>query len=199
MRPNPISDVISFLTKPSVFTLFYWLLLIAACGIAAMVWRRDPAQRTGHALGILILRFFTGTMWWQQSLWKIPPNYGGLIYWTKQEVKHAAVRLESNFLHYVALPHIAIFGPLAYTIEVVVGVSLMLGVFSRFGALIGLAEAVELWLGEYSTPHEWPWTYFFLIIIMGLFWLDPPGRVLGFDALSVSTPQYIRSKRLFLA
>lgn len=199
MRPNPLHDAIAFLTKPDILTGAYWLLLIAAIGIAAAVWRRDPAQRTGYALGILILRFFTGTMWWQQSLWKVPPQYGGLKYWMQQEVAHAAVQLEANFVHYVALPHIAIFGPLTYAVEVAIGVSLMLGLFSRLGALIGFAEAVELWLGEYSTPHEWPWTYFFLIIIMALFWLNPPGRVLGLDALGFHAGARGRRQRLFVA
>ncbi len=199
MRPNPINDVFSFLTKPSVFTLIYWLLLLAAIGIAVMVWRRDPAQRTGHALGILILRFFTGTMWWQQSLWKIPPQEGGLIYWMKQEVAHAAVPLQSLLIKDFVLPNIGFFGPVVYGFEVAIGVSLMLGVFSRFGALLGILMGVNLWLGEYSTPGEWPWTYFFLLIIMALFWLDPPGRVLGADALNANPSRSAKLRRLFLA
>lgn len=196
MRPNPLSDAIAFLTKPSVFTLIYWLLLIGALAIAVMAWRRDPAQRTGTALGILILRFFTGTMWWQQSLWKIPPQEGGLEYWMGQEVAHAAVALQSFLVKTIVLPHIMIFGPLVYAIEVAIGVSLMLGAFTRVGALLGIAMGVNLWLGLYSAPGEWPWTYFFLIIIMGLFWLMPPGRALGFDALG--TDRSIGSRRRLL-
>ena len=182
MRPNPISDVFSFLTKPSLFTLIYWLLLLAAIGIAVMVWRRDPAQRTGHALGILLLRFFTGTMWWQQSLWKIPPQEGGLIYWMKQEVAHAAIALQATFVAQIVLPRIAVFGPAVYAIEVGIGASLMLGLFTRGFALLGIAMAVNLWLGLYSAPGEWPWTYMFLVILMALFAVDPPGRCLGLDA-----------------
>ena len=199
MRPNPLTDVLAFLTKPSIFTVIYWLLLIAAIVIAAMVWRRDPAQRTGYAVGILVLRFFTGTMWWQQSLWKIPPQEGGLIYWMKQEVAHAAIPLQASLVKNLVLPHIGFFGPLVYAFEVAIGVSLMLGLFSRLGALLGIAMGLNLWLGEYSTPGEWPWTYFFLLIIMGLFWLNPPGRVLGCDALGAGAPRHSRQKRLFLA
>jgi hypothetical protein len=36
-------------------------------------------------------------MWWQQSLWKIPPNYDGLIYWMKQMVDHASSELRAPF------------------------------------------------------------------------------------------------------
>jgi hypothetical protein len=42
---------------------------------------------------------------------------------------------------------------------------------------------LNLWLGLYSAPGEWPWTYMFLVIIQTLYVIDPPGRVLGADVL----------------
>jgi uncharacterized membrane protein YphA (DoxX/SURF4 family) len=190
LPPNPVSDAIVFLTKGDylaakygVFVTLYWLLLAGAVVIALLAWRRDTAQRSLRALGILVLRVLAGTMWWEQSLWKIPPHYGGLIYWMKQEAAHAAVPLQARLVREIVLPNIALFGPLVYATEVVIGVSLILGLYSRLGALLGIAMGVNLWLGLYSAPGEWPWTYFFLIIIQGLFCIDPPGRVLGLDAL----------------
>ena len=59
----------------------------------------------------------------------------------------------------------------------------MLGLFTRLGALAGAGMAINLWLGLYSAPGEWPWTYFFLIVIQLLFLVDPPGRSLGVDVL----------------
>ena len=73
--------------------------------------------------------------------------------------------------------------------------SLMLGLLTRLGALMGVAMALQLWLGLYSAPHEWPWTYFFLFIIMGLFFLDPPGRMLGLDGMAAAP----RRRRVFVA
>jgi len=43
--------------------------------------------------------------------------------------------------------------------------------------------AINLWLGLYSAPNEWPWTYGFLVIIQSHYILDPPGRSLGVDAI----------------
>jgi uncharacterized membrane protein YphA (DoxX/SURF4 family) len=122
-------------------------------------------------------------MWWQQSLWKVPPNYGGLIYWMKQMVAHSAIPAQSEFVAHAILPNIAIVGPLVYLGEVAVGVSLMLGLLSRLGALLGLVMALNLWLGEYSTPGEWPWTYFFIVMLQTWYTIDPPGRHLGADLL----------------
>jgi uncharacterized membrane protein YphA (DoxX/SURF4 family) len=148
-----------------------------------LAWRRNPAERAPRDLGIWALRVLMGTMWWQQTLWKIPPNFDGLKYWMQQEVDHAAVALQSALVRDIVLPNIAVFGPLVYLVELAIAVSLLLGLFSRAGALLGLLMAVNLWLGLYSADGEWPWTYMFLVMIQAWFVIDPPGRVLGVDAL----------------
>jgi uncharacterized membrane protein YphA (DoxX/SURF4 family) len=183
MEPTPIHDVLQFLSKPAWFTYVFWLLLLASVAIAIAVWQRDPSQRTARHLAIWMLRVLIGSMWWQQSLWKIPPDFAGLRYWMDQQVAHAWIGLQSAFVRDIVLPHIAIFGPLVYLVEVAIGVSLLLGLCSRGGALLGALMGLNLWLGLYSAPGEWPWTYMFLIIIQCLFVADPPGRVLGADAL----------------
>ena len=183
MRPNPLDDVLEFLTRPAWPTPVFWLLLIGSGAIAVAAWRREPAQRTVSSIGIWMLRLVVGAMWWQQSLWKIPPNYDGLTYWMQQMVDHASIELQSTIVAQVVLPNIAVFGPLLYLVEVAIGVSLMLGLLSRVGALLGGLMAINLWLGLYSAPNEWPWTYFFLIVIQVLFVIDPPGRSLGADTL----------------
>jgi uncharacterized membrane protein YphA (DoxX/SURF4 family) len=68
-------------------------------------------------------------------------------------------------------------------IEVTIGASLILGLFTRFGAALGTLMAINLWLGLYNAPGEWPWTYMFLVVIQLLFLIDPPGRSLGIDVL----------------
>lgn len=183
MRPDPFHDVITFLSKPTLLTLVSWILLIGSFVIAGVAWRRDPAQRSARTVGVWVARVLTGAMWWQQSLWKVPPNYGGLIYWMKREVDHAAIPLQGRLVATIVIPNIAIFGPLVYAIEVAIGVSLILGFYTSIGALLGLLMGLQLWLGLYSAPGEWPWTYFFLVTIQFLFLLDPPGYCLGADAL----------------
>ncbi len=182
-RPNPAQDLLQFLTTSGWPTAVFWLLLLASCAIALVSWRRHPAQRTARHVAIWLLRLLVGGMWWQQSLWKIPPNYDGLIHWMKEQVAHAAIPLQSTLVDQVVLPNIAVFGPLVYLVEVAIGVSLILGLLTRAGALLGALMGINLWLGLYSAPGEWPWTYMFLIVVQALFILDPPGRSLGLDAL----------------
>ena len=105
-------------------------------------------------------------MWWQQSLWKIPPHWDwGLIHWMEVMVEHASTPLQSALVRDFVLPNIAVFGPLVYVIEVAIAVSLILGVATRLGAALGALMAVNLWLGLYNAPNEWPWTYMFLVVI----------------------------------
>ena len=183
MRPNPLHDAGQFLTQSGWFTPVFWLLLLASVTFAVLAWRTDPAQRTPRAIALWLLRVLVGAMWWQQSLWKIPPNFDGLKYWMGQEVAHASVALLSTFVGDIVLPNMSLFGPLVYLTEAAIGISLLLGLFSRLGALLGVLMGLNLWLGLYSAPGEWPWTYMFLIIIQALFVVDPPGRELGADVL----------------
>jgi uncharacterized membrane protein YphA (DoxX/SURF4 family) len=183
MRPNPLHDTGQFLSQPGWYTPVFWLLLLASIAIAVLAWRGDSAQRTVRNLGIWGLRMLMGTMWWQQTLWKIPPNFDGLKYWMQQEAEHAAITLQGALVRDIVLPDLAVFGPLVYLVELTIGVSLLLGLFSRAGALLGLLMGLNLWLGLYSAAGEWPWTYMFLVMIQTWFVIDPPGRALGVDAL----------------
>jgi uncharacterized membrane protein YphA (DoxX/SURF4 family) len=183
LRPNPLQDAVAFLSMPRAPTVIFWLLLVGSCAIAGAALRADPAQRTARHIGIWLLRLIVGSMWWQQSLWKIPSNYDGLIYWMKQMVDHASIPLQAKLVQDIVLPNIVLFGPLVYAAEVLIAVSLMLGLLTRIGAGLGALMALNLWLGLYSAPGEWPWTYGFLVIIQVLFVLDPPGRSLGADVV----------------
>jgi uncharacterized membrane protein YphA (DoxX/SURF4 family) len=185
MRQNPLFDALSFLSNASWTTAVFWLLLIGSAAAAFLAWRDDPAQRTVQHVGRGVLRVIIGTMWWQQSLWKIPPHYDwGLIHWMQEMVEHASTPLQSALVRDLVLPNIAIFGPLVYAIEVAIAVSLILGLVTRLGAVLGALMAINLWLGLYNAPGEWPWTYMFLVVLELMYLIDPPGRSLGVDALA---------------
>jgi hypothetical protein len=109
MRPNPLDDAAHFLTQAGWFTPVFWLLLLASFAIAILVWQRQPEQRAARNLGIWGLRVLMGSMWWQQTLWKIPPNFGGLQYWMQQEADHAAIALQGALVRDVVLPNLVVF------------------------------------------------------------------------------------------
>jgi uncharacterized membrane protein YphA (DoxX/SURF4 family) len=193
MNPNPFSDVVTFITDPVWTTAVFWLLVLASVLIAAAVWRRLPEQRSFPTLVQWSFRFVIGAFWWQQSLWKLPPFYTdhpeapfgqtGLAYWMGLMGKHAAIPLQADFVNNIVLPHFYLFAPVVYALEVLTGVSLMLGAFVRLFAVIGALQILNLWLGLYSAPGEWPWTYFFLLLLQLMFAVHAYGRSLGVDAM----------------
>src|SRR5260370_4645199 len=88
----------------------------------------------------------------------------GLAYWMGLMGKHAAIPLQADFVNNVVLPHFYLFAPMVYGLEVLTAVSLMLGVFVRLGAVVGALQIVNLWLGPYSSPGAWPWSYLFPLL-----------------------------------
>ena len=134
MRENPIGNALAFLvaTDKFWFTVIFWLLLLGSAAAAAWLGgqtrRSAPLQHIGYGL----MRVIVGIMWWQQSLWKIPPHWDwGLIHWMEVMVEHASTQLQSMLVRDFVLPNIAVFGPLVYAIEVFIAVSLILGVVTR--------------------------------------------------------------------
>ncbi|MBV9586431.1 MAG: DoxX family protein [Alphaproteobacteria bacterium] len=193
MNPNPFSDVLAFVTTPVWTTAVFWLLVLASVVIAVTVWIRLPEQRTFSNLVQWSIRLVMGAFWWQQTLWKLPPYYTdhpesafgetGLAYWMGLMGKHAAIPLQADFVNNIVLPHFYLFAPAVYSLELLTGVSLMLGGLVRLFAIIGALQILNLWLGLYSAPGEWPWTYFFLFLLQVMFAIHCYGRALGIDAI----------------
>ena len=192
MKPNPFADALHFLVQPAWTTVVYWLLLLGSIAIAFQAWRSIPAQRSWCHVGNWLCRFFVGTMWWQQTLWKLPPLYtdnpsdplnSGLHFWMTREGQSAAISLQADFVNHLVLPNFYLFAPIVYGLEVLTAVSLILGLFVRLWGVIGALQVLNLWLGLYNAEGEWPWTYFFLLVLMVIFTLHRYGRSLGLDAL----------------
>jgi uncharacterized membrane protein YphA (DoxX/SURF4 family) len=188
---NPFTDTLVFLTRNAWPIYVFWLLLAGSFGIAALNLVQDPAQRTAGHVWMWIARLFIGSLWWQQTLWKLPPTYtdspdgvsGGLHYWIGEMVQHSAFSVQSWLVEKVIQPHFYFFAPQVYITEVIIAVSLLLGVFTRLGGLLGALMALNLWLGLYRASYEWPWAYFFLILLQTTFVILHAGRSLGLDAM----------------
>ena len=100
--------------------------------------------------------------------------------------KSAAIPQQAEFVNNIVLPHFYVFAPVVYSLEVLTAVSLMLGIFVRFWGVIGALQILNLWLGLYNAAGEWPWTYFFLLLLQLIFAVHRYGRSLGLDAVIVT-------------
>src|ERR1700746_698614 len=192
MNPDPITDVLEFLRQPAWPTGIFWLLGLASLAIAVYAFVILPSQRRATHICDWAFRFLIGVMWWQQTLWKLPPFYTdhpeqpfgetGLAYWMTVMGRSAAIPLQADFVNNVVLPHFYLFAPIVYAAEVLTAVSLILGIFVRLWGVIGALQILNLWLGLYSAPGEWPWTYFFLLVLTVIFGVHRYWRRLRFRA-----------------
>jgi uncharacterized membrane protein YphA (DoxX/SURF4 family) len=135
-----------------------------------------------------LARIVYGLLWWQQSKWKVPSDDfgrksgGGLWYWVQQEIQYPTVSAYKAFLVNVLVPNWSFFGWMTLITETFIGATLILGLFTRFGALVALGMAANITIGILSVPHEWAWTYTMLIMLAAIFLLTGAGRSFGVDA-----------------
>jgi uncharacterized membrane protein YphA (DoxX/SURF4 family) len=202
MRDNPIHTFLQFLTGQVpdqihlgglgwVTILLYWVMLVSGVSIAVVNWHRDPQQRTANHLSICAMRFLMAGMWYLGTLWKLPwPVSDGFKFWLDNTVKYSSWQFHADIMQ-VFVDHIAIAQPLVYLLEVFFTASLMLGFMVRLSGILGALFILNLLIGLYNDPTEWPWTYVGLICAQGMFAATQAGRSLGLDNLV--------AKRLVLA
>jgi thiosulfate dehydrogenase [quinone] large subunit len=144
----------------------------------------------GWPLGVA--RIITGWLWASQLGWKMPPLFGcgpdlrvgldgGLCDWVGREIAYPLIPAYASFLNAVVVPNFALFGWLVFFAEAFVAVSLLFGIFTRLGGLIGALQALQLTIGLWAVPHEWYWTYVMLTVLCALAMLTGSGRFLGLD------------------
>lgn len=141
-----------------------------------------PITLTGRSLIILALvRIFVGYLWFQQLFWKLPPDFAGLHRYVVREGLYTFVPGYSWIIQHIFLPNFILLGAGTWTAELLVSISLLLGVFSRFGALLATLLAVQLYVGLAVAPGEWYWTYGMLVLLGIAIAAIPAGRRLGID------------------
>ena len=120
------------------------------------------------------IRVVLGLFWLLQLTWKPPPTFGcpdgGFCLWLNNEIQHPLIPLYANFLSSVIRPNVILFGWFTTVVEVSVGLSLLLGVLTRLGALVGTLWSLNLLIGLVAVPYEQPW-YYVLIVLMNLTFL----------------------------
>jgi hypothetical protein len=157
--------------------------------------------------GLALIRIFVGYLWFQQLFWKMPPNFAGLYPYIIRESQHTIIPgygyiLQHTFLNGCTSLHNAsgctLFVPLAagvWIAELTVAISLMFGVFTRVGAILGVILAAQLYVGLGYV--DWYWTYGMLVLLCLVFTAIPAGRRLGVDQWLASRLQAVASSNRF--
>ena len=194
MADNPIHTFFQFLTGgiPDQvhlgglrwFTVaLYWAILIASVAVVSINWRRDPSQRTVTHVSIYGMRVLIAGMWYLGTLWKLPlPVSAGFHYWLGASIKYSSFAWHAAIMQ-LFFDHIALIQPIIYLTEVFFTASLMLGFMVRLSGTLAALFTLNLLIGLYNDPTEWPWTYVGIICAHGMFAATQAGRSLGIDNL----------------
>jgi len=141
--------------------------------------------------GLALIRIFVGYLWFQQLFWKLPPTFAGLYGYIIRESQHTIIPGYGYILQHAFLAGCTslstpagctAFVPLAacvWTGELLVSISLMFGLFTRFGAILATILSIQLYVGLAYT--EWLWTYGMLVLLALVLVAVPAGRRLGVD------------------
>jgi hypothetical protein len=148
--------------------------------------------------GLVVSRLIIGYLWYQQLLWKLPPTFGcppnfgvstsfqartsGLCDWVGLMTIYSKIPLQASLVKQFVVPNISWMGWIIWLGEASVAVSLILGLFTRLGGLLGLLQGLNLYFGVTAVPGEWYWTYGMLATLGLIFLAVPSGRIFGLDA-----------------
>lgn len=147
-----------------------------------------PGVARSSAIMIAVLRCGVALMWIQNVAWKVPPDFGrannnGLYFWASQAVEHPVLAPYSAFVDGVVLPNIEVFGWFTLLIEGGLGAFLLIGLATRFWAVVGLGQTLAITLSVLFAPNEWHWSYYLMGLAHLAIFATAAGRCYGIDGV----------------
>src|SRR5262245_44658505 len=127
--------------------------------VRAPAGRTDPLSesRLSRVL-IAAFRVVVALLWIQNCGWKAPPDFAVLKEFTRDGVDHPVLAPWAWLVQHVILPNFTIFGWLTLILEASLGGFLLIGLLTRFWALVGIAQTLAITLTVLNTPNEWAWS-----------------------------------------
>jgi thiosulfate dehydrogenase (quinone) large subunit len=164
--------------------------LVAAAPVLLVMKREYPMSLPGQVLqGILargalvLLRVYLGTIFLVAALPKLRQDFTpSLMDFVQQVGLNRSPPFYQRFLEHVVLPNATVFAALVTGAELLVGVTLIVGLLTRFSAAVALVLALNYMLAK----GAWFWTpssndAAFVAISLALL-IGAAGRTLGIDA-----------------
>ncbi len=128
-------------------------------------------------------RILLGALWISNLGWKEPPEFGALKGFTSLAVSNPVWAPYSSLVENVVLPNFTLFGWFTLLAEAALGAFLLIGLGTRFWALVGAGMSAAITLSVIKAPHEWPWAYYLMIGAHLAVFAAAAGRTWGLDGL----------------
>ena len=147
---------------------------------------------------IAVVRIGVGLLWLQNAGWKTPPAFGrgdppdGLYLSASYAVSHQVLPPYAWLMEHVVLPNFTFFGWMVLLVEAALGAFLLIGLVTRFWAVVGVAQTIVIMLSVLKAPHEWYWSYLLMVLVHLALFATAAGRYAGLDGLLRPSWQYSR-------
>jgi thiosulfate dehydrogenase [quinone] large subunit len=145
---------------------------------------------------IVLLRLYVGYYLLFQGIRKYQRNFPHGDWIGRQIGDLSNVDLFSwyrNFLVEYVVPHAELFGYVVMAGEILVGTCLLLGLFTRISALVGLFMIVNYYLGPGMAHGGLLLAYQKIFTLcLAIIFLSNPGRTIGLDGLFASGSRGVR-------
>jgi thiosulfate dehydrogenase (quinone) large subunit len=138
---------------------------------------------------IAIVRIGVALLWLQNLSWKTPPDFGqgdppsGLYLSTTYAVSHEVLHPYAWLVERLVLPNFTFFAWMVLLVEASLGAFLLVGLVTRFWALVGIAQTVVIMLSVVNSPHEWIWSYLLMLLVHAALFATAAGRYGGLDGV----------------
>jgi thiosulfate dehydrogenase [quinone] large subunit len=150
----------------------------------------DEPQVAGRAgrWTLWLVRIIVGLVWLQGAGWKRPPDFGesagrGLYRFTRDAVDYPVFGPWKWLVREIVLPNFTAFGWLVLILEASLAAFLLLGLATRFWAIVGAAQALAIGLSVANAPGEFGATYWLFVAANLTLFATAAGRVGGIDGV----------------
>jgi thiosulfate dehydrogenase [quinone] large subunit len=140
--------------------------------------------------GVLaVVRVGVALLWVQNSSWKIPPRFGegdppgGLYEFARHSVDYPTFPPFAALMENLVLPNFTFFGWITLLLEASLGAFLLVGLATRFWALVGAGQSVVIALSVANAPDEWIWSYLLMVLVHLVLLATAAGRYGGLDGV----------------
>lgn len=134
---------------------------------------------------IALLRIMLGVLFlttWGSNLTKGFYTPDGLLYFFTDVFPQSANSLGwyAAFIDNVILPIRGVFAPFQLVGEFLLGLFLLIGVFTPITSVFTAFFIINTFLASFG--HDWPWSYITILSILFVLFMTKAGRSLGVDA-----------------
>ncbi len=130
-------------------------------------------------------------LWIENAGWKRPPDFSSLKKFTTYAVDYPVFPPFTWVVEHLVLPNFTFFGWMTLLLEASLGAFLLVGLATRFWALVGIGQSLAITLSVLNAPHEWEWSYYLMILAHVALFATAAGRYGGLDG--VLRPRWAQS------